>query len=78
MTILAHNGLNDGNPLREFKDETQARDYFDEKVKAIRSVKANSNDHEFIQRVFGSHTVRKRVSLGQRISSVVRGARAYS
>ena len=46
MTILAHNGLNDGNPLREFKDETQARDYFDEKVKAIRSVKANSNDHE--------------------------------
>ncbi len=45
-TILAYNGLHDGNPLREFNDESRARDYFDEKVNAIRSVKLNSTDHE--------------------------------
>lgn len=46
MTILAYNGLNDGNPLRKFRDGVQARSYYDEKVNAIRSVKANSSDHE--------------------------------
>ena len=45
-TILAYNGLYDGNPLREFKDGVRAREYYDEKVNAIRSVKANSTDHE--------------------------------
>lgn len=46
MTILAYNGLYDGNPLREFRDGVQAREFYDEKVNAIRSVKANSSDHE--------------------------------
>ena len=46
MTILAYNGLYNGNPLREFRDEVQARSYYDEKVNAIRSVKANSSNHE--------------------------------
>lgn len=45
-TILAYNGLYDGNPLREFKDGVRAREYYDEKVNAIRLVKANSPDHE--------------------------------
>lgn len=46
MTILAYNGLYDGNPLREFRDGREARNYYDEKVKAIRAVKANSTDFE--------------------------------
>ncbi len=45
MTILAYNGLNDGNPLREFSDSAQARNYFDEKVNELRAVKVNSHDH---------------------------------
>ena len=46
MTILAYNGLYGGNPLREFRDGVQAREFYDEKVNAIRSVKVNSSDHE--------------------------------
>lgn len=44
-TLLAYNGLYDGNPLREFHNEREARVYFDDKVKAIRSVIANSGDY---------------------------------
>ncbi len=42
MTILAYNGLYDGNPLREFRDGREARSYFDEKAKAIRDVRIKS------------------------------------
>lgn len=45
-TILAYNGLYDGNPLREFSDEMQARYYYDEKVNAIRTIKVNSSDYK--------------------------------
>ena len=45
-TVLVYNGMRDGNPLREFRNEEAARVYFDEKVRAIRSVKANSADYK--------------------------------
>lgn len=44
-TILAYNGLYNGNPLREFYNEREAKAYFDEKVQAINSVKVNSQDY---------------------------------
>ncbi len=44
-TILAYNGLVDGNPLREFHNEREAEAYYTEKVKAIRQVKVNSVDY---------------------------------
>lgn len=42
MTVLAYNGLYDGNPLKEFYSEDEARAYFDERVKAINEVRINS------------------------------------
>lgn len=44
--VLAYTGLYNGNPFREFRTEEEARDYYAEKIKAIRTVKANSTDHE--------------------------------
>lgn len=44
-TVLAYNGMSDGNPLREFHDEREAKAYYDEKVNSIRSVKVNSEDY---------------------------------
>jgi N12 class adenine-specific DNA methylase/primase-polymerase (primpol)-like protein len=43
-TILAYDGLNNGNPLKEFHSESEAKTYFLEKVNAIRSVVANSTN----------------------------------
>ena len=37
-TVLAYNGLYDGNPLREFYTEEEAREYFEEKRKTIHSI----------------------------------------
>lgn len=44
-TVLAYNGMSDGNPLLEFHDEREAKAYYDEKVNSIRSVKVNSEDY---------------------------------
>ena len=44
MTVLAYNGLYDGNPLKEFYSEQEARAYFDEKVKAINDVRIKSSE----------------------------------
>ncbi len=41
-TILAYNGLYDGNPLREFYKKEEAQAYFDDKVKAIRNMRLSS------------------------------------
>lgn len=43
-TVLAYNGLHDGNPLREFHGEKEAQEYFDDKVKAIHKVIAKSGN----------------------------------
>ena len=42
MTVLAYNGLYDGNPMREFDSEEEARAYYDEKLKSIREVRLKS------------------------------------
>jgi N12 class adenine-specific DNA methylase len=42
MTVLAYNGLYDGNPMREFYSEEEARAYYTEKIKAIRDVRLKS------------------------------------
>lgn len=42
--ILAYNGLYDGNPLKEFHTEEEAKAYYLEKVNANRSVAANGTD----------------------------------
>ena len=46
MTVLAYNGLYDGNPLREFYSEEDARAYFNGKVKAIRDVRIKSAKYD--------------------------------
>ena len=46
MTVLAYNGLYNGNPLREFYLEEDARAYFNDKVKAIRDVRINSAKYD--------------------------------
>lgn len=44
-TLLAYEGLYDGNPLHEFRNEREARVYYDDRVRAIRSVVASSADY---------------------------------
>ena len=44
--MLAYNGLYDGNPLREFYSEEDARAYFNGKVKAIRDVRIKSAKYD--------------------------------
>ncbi|MCM1438733.1 MAG: DUF3849 domain-containing protein [Roseburia sp.] len=43
-TVLAYNGLYDGNPLKEFHTEAEAKAYYREKVNEIRVVATNSTD----------------------------------
>lgn len=42
MTVLAYNGLYDGNPMHEFYSEEEARAYYADKVKSIRDVRLKS------------------------------------
>ncbi len=59
MTVLAYNGLYDGNPLREFKDEAQARKFYDEKVNAIHSVRLSAAKNSPL--VVGNGTEQERI-----------------
>lgn len=43
-TVLAYNGLHDGNPLKQFYSEEAARAYFDGKAKAIHDVATKSEN----------------------------------
>lgn len=44
-TVLAYDGLINGNPLREFHTEKEAKEYYLEKVNVMRSVAAKSTDY---------------------------------
>lgn len=46
MTVLAYNGLHDGNPLRKFYSEAEARAYFNEKAGVQEKVQSSSTVNE--------------------------------
>ncbi len=59
MTVLAYNGLHNGNPLRKFDAEEDAHRYFEEKVKEIRAVRLSAARHDSL--IVNNGTTQERI-----------------